>query len=198
MLSRRKKARAAAKAARVAGKAAKSGATRSVARGAGKAALKGGRALSSGEPAGSRFLKYGFFALAGFVAGALVARMGEKEVSTWGTGSDPAAPRRPEAPSRTGTEREYSDPTSGPLIGRHHQPVGDVPEQQEEVENRIRTRVGEDPRTLGLERLNVEVNDGVAEIWGIAPSDDAKEAVSEIASGTEGVREVRNLMSVNP
>ena len=63
-------------------------------------------------------------------------------------------------------------------------------------EQRIRTRVGEDPRTLGMQRLNVEVNDGVAEIRGIAPTEDAKAAVQDIASNTEGVREVRMMMTV--
>ena len=113
-------------------------------------------------------------------------------------GPPPPPPhQRPEDPNRTGHERGYSDPSAGPLIGQHHRAeAGDVPEQQEEVEQRIRTRVGEDPRTLGMQRLNVEVNDGVAEIRGVAPSEDAKEAVEEIASNTEGVREVRNLVTV--
>ena len=129
---------------------------------------------------------------------------------TWGSGGPPGAAggatdigtvppehQRPEEPNRTGAEREYSDPASGPLIGRQHQPLVDIPEQEQEVEQRIRTRVGEDPRTLGMHRLNVEVNDGVADIRGVAPSEAAKEAVTEIAASVEGVIEVRNLMSVN-
>jgi BON domain len=126
---------------------------------------------------------------------------------TWGTGtplgtaggvSDPAAPQRPEDPSRTGTEREYSDPSSGPLIGRQHQPMVDIPEQQQEVANRIRTRVGEDPRTLHVARLNVEVNDGVTDIRGEVHSEEEKQAVEEIASSIEDVSEVRNLLTVDP
>ena len=109
----------------------------------------------------------------------------------------PTHHHRPGEPPRTGAERDYSDPSSGPLIGEHHGVgAGDVPEQQEEVEQRIRTRVGEDPRTLGMQRLNVEVNDGVAEIRGVAPNEDAKAAVQDIASNTEGVREVRMMMTV--
>jgi BON domain-containing protein len=221
------------------------------AKGAGKIALAGGKgkakiarqALSSGEPASTRVLKYGFFAVAGFAIGALVARAGGKEGAeasftggtghshpdpgspagrrgeTWGSGTPlgtsgpggpgpaggpppppPGAPahHRPGEPPRTGAERGYSDPSSGPLIGEHHGAGagGDIPEQQEEVEQRIRTRVGEDPRTLGMQRLNVEVNGGVAEIRGVAPSEDAKAAVQDIASNTEGVREVRMMMTV--
>lgn len=140
--------------------------------------------------------------------GSPAGRRGE----TWGSGTpvgssgpgggaagsvSPTQHQRPEDPNRTGAEREYSDPEGGPLIGEHHRGrIGDIPEQQEEVEQRIRSRVGDDPRTQGMQRLNVEVNDGVAEIRGTAPSEDAKEAVAEIAASTEGVREVRNLLSV--
>jgi len=98
----------------------------------------------------------------------------------------------------TGAERSYSDPSSGPLIGESHSAdAGDVPEQQEEIENKIRTRIGEDPRTRDLPRVNLEVNDGVVELRGTAPSEDAKLAAGEIAAETEGVREVRNLIQVS-
>jgi osmotically-inducible protein OsmY len=72
-----------------------------------------------------------------------------------------------------------------------------VGEQQEEVEQRIRTQIGEDPRTMDMPRVNVEVNDGIAELRGEAPSEEAKAAAGEIASGVEGVREVRNLITVS-
>ena len=194
---------------------------------AGKAAAKTGkaqaklakRALSSSEPAGSRFLKYGLFAVGGFAIGALVARSsgGSEGSSSTSTGqqapnaddsaASSAAPesgvarpplQKPEDTNRVGAERSYSDPSSGPLIGRSHDPErGDVPVQYEEIENRIRTKIGEDPRTLGLQHLNVEVNDDVADIRGVAPSQNAKDAVSELAADTPGVREVRNLMTVS-
>lgn len=228
MFGRRTKAGAVGKAARGAGKALKSRPARSVTRGAtrgaGKAALKAskaqarltGRALSSREPASASYLKYGLFAIAGFAVGALVARLrsrgGDTSTETWGSGTstgtagggDSVAPsgstfQQPEDPNRTGAEREYSDPSAGPLVGRRHQPNRvDVPEQQEEIENRIRTGVGEDPRTLDIPRLNVEVNEGVADIRGEVHSEEEKQAVEEIAANTEGVTEVRNLLTVNP
>jgi hypothetical protein len=214
-------------------------AARGAARGAGKMALKGGaRAVTPGDPATTRYLRYGFFALVGFAIGALVARSGNREDAstftgttgqhtpdfgspagqrgeTWGSEtpteaaggaagsvSDPTKPesaQRPEDPNRTGTGRDYSDPSSGPLIGRTHRGrIGEVPEQQEEVENRIRTRVGEDSRTADLPHLNVEVNDGVADLRGEVHSEDERQAVEEIASSVEGVTEVRNLLTVNP
>jgi hypothetical protein len=197
-------------------------AAKEAARGASKLALKGGkaqaklakRALGSQEPAGPRYLKYGFFALVGFVVGALIARSGNREDASTFTGttgtagggaspvSDPTrpeSPQRPEDPNRTGTGREYSDPSAGPLVGRSHRGrIGDIPEQQEEVENRIRTRVGEDPRTADVPHLNVEVNDGVADIRGEVHSYEEKGVVEEIAAGIDGVTEVRNLLTVNP
>jgi len=213
-------ARGAGKAALGASKVLKGGAksrtARKTARGAGKATLKGGsRVLTPGRSIVPPYLKYGFFALIGFAVGALVARSGNRQDASTFTGttgtaggsapgmvSDPAAPashQRSEDPNRTGAEREYSDPSAGPLIGRSHRDrTEDIPVQEEEVENRIRTRVGEDPRTLDLPHLNVEVNDGVADIRGEVHTEEEKQAVEEIASNTEGVTEVRNLLTVNP
>jgi hypothetical protein len=132
-------------------------------------------------------------------AGSPAGQRGE----TWGSGTPTGTAgggghQSPGDPNRTGGERDYSDPSSGPLIGEQHRgSVEGVPEQQEEVEQRIRTRIGEDPRTADLPRLNVEVNDGVAELRGPAPSEEAKQAAGEIAQETEGVREVRNLITVS-
>lgn len=182
------------------------------------------RAMSSQEPRSSRYLKYGLFALVGFAVGALLARSRSDENGssggstghhapdpgspagrrgeTWGSGTPLGGPgagtAQPRPSDHTDAERGHSDPSSGPLIGEQHDPqAGDVPEQQEEVENRIRTRIGEDPRTKDLPRVNVEVNDGVVDLRGTAPTEDAKLAVGEIAAETEGVREVRNLIRVS-
>src|ERR687897_1718695 len=115
------------------------------------------------------------------------------EGGTAGGASDPGSHQSPGDPNRTGAERGYSEPSSGPLIGEQHRGgVEGVGEQQEEVEQRIRTRIGEDPRTADMPRVNVEVNDGVAELRGAAPSEEARQAAGEIAQESEGVREVRN------
>jgi BON domain len=121
---------------------------------------------------------------------------------TWGSGTPTGTAggggqQDPGGANRTGADREYSDPASGPLIGEQHSDVEGVGEQQEELEQRIRTHIGEDPRTAELPRVNVEVNDGVAELRGEAPSEDAKVAAGEIAQEVEGVREVRNLITVS-
>lgn len=131
--------------------------------------------------------------------GSPAGRRGE----TWGSGTPTGTAgggglQSPEDPNRTGAGREYSDPSSGPLIGEQHGgSVEGVGEQQEEVEQRIRTSIGEDPRTAEMPRVNVEVNDGIAELRGEAPSEEAKLAAGEIAQQVEGVREVRNLITVS-
>jgi hypothetical protein len=204
-------ARVAPKAARVAGR----GAWRA---GRGQAKLAK-RALSSREPRAARYVKYGFFALAGLAIGAVLSRLGSRDdVSssftgtagqqdqTWGTGSAgqtdvgtvPSEHQSPEDPNRTGPERGYSNPSTGPLVGRDHpsEPPPEIPVQHEEIENRIRTNIGEDPRTMDMPHVNIEVNDGVAELRGVAPSEEAKQAAGEIAASVEGVSEVRNLIAV--
>lgn len=170
----------------------------------GKAAWKAGKtqakltkhALGSREPRSVRFMKYGLFALAGFAVGALLGRAG-KDSSSNGSGSG-AGHQSPGGAHSTGADRDYSNPSSGPLIGEHHRGnAGDIPEQQRDVENTIRTRIGEDARTREMPHVNVEVNDGVAELRGIAASEEIKQAAGEIAADVEGVREVRNHLSVS-
>jgi BON domain len=188
-----------------------------VGRTAGRAAWKAGkgqarlvrRAARSQEPRGLRFLKYGFFALVGLAVGTVIVRFGRnggasdtsssftgttgQRGETWGTGTPTTG-----GVNRTGSERSYSDPSSGPLIGQERRgSVEGVGEQQQEVEQRIRTQIGEDPRTMDMPRVNVQVNDGIVELRGEAPSEEAKAAAGEIASSVEGVREVRNLIAVS-
>lgn len=185
------------------------------------------RAMSAQQSRKSRYFKYGLFLLIGLAIGAAIARSrknggasGESSSytgttgqhspdagspagqrgETWGSGTPTGTAgggASQEANNRTGAERDYSDPSSGPLIGEQHGAVEGVGEEQEELEQRIRTNIGEDPRTAEMPRVNVEVNDGVAELRGTAPSEDAKLAAGEIAQEVEGVREVRNLITVS-
>jgi hypothetical protein len=181
------------------------------------------RAMSAQQSRKSRYFKYAIFTLIGLAIGAALARSRKDRESsgesssftgttgqhapdagspagqrgeTWGSGT-PTGTAGGGGPQGTGAERDYSDPASGPLIGEDHGTVEGVGEEQDELEQRIRTNIGEDPRTAELPRVNVEVNDGVAELRGVAPSEDAKLAAGEIAQAVEGVREVRNLITVS-
>ncbi len=124
---------------------------------------------------------------------------------TWGSGSplsDAGAGgasgyQAPGDPNRAGADRQFSDPSAGPLIGGEERPRMDIgTEQQEVIEQRIRTGFGDDPRVQNAPRVNVEVNDGVAELRGPAESEEIKETFGQIAAETQGVREVRNLLIV--
>ena len=178
------------------------------------------RAMSAQESKKSRYFKYGIFTLIGLAIGAAIARSKKSDAldasssftgttghhapdpgspagqrgQTWGSGTPTGTAG---GANRTGAERDYSDPASGPLIGEQHGDVEGVGEEQGELEQRIRTNIGEDPRTAEMPRVNVEVIDGIAELRGVAPSEDAKLAAGEIAQGVEGVREVRNLIQVS-
>jgi hypothetical protein len=181
------------------------------------------RAMSAQQSRKSRYFKYAFFALVGLAIGAAIARSRKGGTSdesssftgttghhapdadspagqrgeTWGSGTPTGTAGGGGQQSATGAERDYSDPSAGPLIGEQHGTVEGVGEEQEELEQRIRTNIGEDPRTAQMPRVNVEVNDGIAELRGVAPSEDAKLAAGEIAQAVEGVREVRNLITVS-
>lgn len=155
--------------------------------------------LDSGRSFGSRLLKFGLLVATGLAIGALAGRLlGSGGSSSSSSITDTLDPREgsegPDSP-----QRAQSDPSSGPLIGTDHDSarVEGVTEDRPEVEARIRTNIGEDERTRDMPRVNVEVNGGVAELRGTAPSDDAKEAAGEIAAEVEGVQEVRNLIEVS-
>lgn len=124
---------------------------------------------------------------------------------TWGSGSAVGAAggasatanyQNPGEANRTGVDREYSDPAAGPLIGSEGRPEMDMTERNQITEQRVRTGIGEQIDTEGLPKINVEVNDGVAELRGPVPSEDLKQRIEQIASNTEGVREVRNNLTV--
>ena len=181
------------------------------------------RAMSAQQSRRSRYFMYGLYTLIGLAVGAAIARSRDRGASdasssytdttghhapdagspagqrgeTWGSGTPTGTAGGGGSGASTGAERDYSDPSTGPLIGEEHGPVEGVGEEQQVLEQRIRTNIGEDPRTAEMPRVNVEVNDGIAELRGTAPSEDAKLAAGEIAQEVEGVREVRNLITVS-
>lgn len=172
-------------------------------------------ALKRRNPAGrgGYYRRLGLVALAGFVAGVAILRSRRSEPEpefSFGSGRHPAPESSGaerwgtgvpvgEQPSQTGAGRSYSDPREGPLVGEESRPRAETATGRDEsVEQRIRTRLGEDPRTAAMARVNVEFNEGVAELRGEASSEETREAAGEITAATEGVREVRNLITVNP
>lgn len=194
------------KAGKKAGKAGVKGLARA-GRGAGKYAARRGRKevkvaeknLSSRSSAGGRLMKFVMLVIAGLSLGALLGRLMNKEESQQDDSFTTASADRPSAGDNadTDSQRAHSEPSSGPLIGTDHEPdIEGVTEDQPDLEQRIRTSIGEDERASDISAVNVEVNEGVAELRGVAPSEEAKEAVGEIAAEVEGIKEVRNLIEV--
>ncbi|CAN5648288.1 hypothetical protein BH24ACT20_BH24ACT20_10560 [soil metagenome] len=183
------------KAGQKAGKASAKGAKKA-GKGFGKVASKKGKRefrvaeknLKS-KRSGGGLLKYVLIAAVGLGIFVLLKRSGSQDSSSITDTNGSQA---------TGADRAHSDPSSGPLIGEEHREnVAGVTEDQPEIEQRIKTRIGEDERTRDMPRVNVEVNEGVAELRGSASSEEVKEAAGEIAADTEGVSEVRNLIEVS-
>lgn len=188
---------------------------------AGKAEAKLARkALSSREPTKARLAKYALVAVAGFALGALLGRSKSNGASsdytdttghhtpepgspagqrgqTWGSGT-PLGNAGGGSAGGSSVGAAATGPASTPLVGEENRPRADIATgKQQEAEQRVRTRIGEDPRTQAMPRVNVEVNDGIAELRGVAPTEAAKQAAGEIALQTEGVNEVRNLLAVS-
>ncbi len=124
---------------------------------------------------------------------------------TWGSGSSVGAAggasaaanyQTPGEANQIGADREFSDPASGPLIGGSGHPEMDMTERNQIIEQQIRTGIGEQIETAGMPKINVEVNDGVVDLRGPVPSEDTRREIGEIASSTDGVREVRNELTV--
>jgi osmotically-inducible protein OsmY len=61
------------------------------------------------------------------------------------------------------------------------------------VEARLRARLTNDHRTRGAEGLKVDVADGVATLSGVVPAA-VHNAALEVATGTRGVRRVRDTV----
>ena len=117
----------------------------------------------------------------------------------------PAGPRvedrdlvSPEVPPEGARSGRPTDPSSAPPPGEGPGQRTDAsgPSPGGDIEERVRARIGEDPRTGGLSSVSVEVDDGMAWVDGVAPSQEAKEALTEVVGGVEGVNIVVNRVVV--
>jgi hypothetical protein len=134
----------------------------------------------SGSPAGQRGQTWG----------------SGSQVGTAGGASGAANYQAPGDANTIGADRDFSDPASGPLVGEEGHPEMDMTERNQIMEQRIRTGIGEQVDTKGLPKINVEVNDGVVDLRGPVPSEDVKQTIESVATNTDGVREVRNELTV--
>lgn len=151
------------------------------------------QAMSSEEPKSTRYAKYALFALAGLAFGSLIGRAGGGKSET----SSSLNYQAPGEANQVGADRDFSDPASGPLIGEETRPEMDMTERNQITEQRVRTGIGEQVDTKGLPKINVEVNDGIVDLRGPVPSEEIKQTIESVASNTQGVREVRNNLTVD-
>lgn len=104
------------------------------------------------------------------------------EPQAGGSGTEGEAP--PASPSESPPQEE--DPTDR----------ADVAARRGGIEGRIRSRIEEDPRTSGIELLDIEVDNGMVTVDGSAPSAEAKQALTEVVGDVEGVNIVVNRVRV--
>jgi len=101
-----------------------------------------------------------------------------------------------DTPSGDATAQTAAGPASaGPASTGQQaagQQMGDIPTppSQKTIADKIRTHLGEDPRTSSLPRLNVNVAEGTAFIRGTVPPGFDQAAIREIAAAVEGVTDV--------
>ena len=116
---------------------------------------------------------------------------------TEGPGGDGGEGSVRDEPEARGLEAEEEAPTSEPTPAEDQPESADVAAQQGGIEGIIRARVEEDPRTRGLQLLDVEVDDGMVMIEGTAPSTEAKAALTDVVGDVEGVNIVVNRVMVS-
>lgn len=65
-----------------------------------------------------------------------------------------------------------------------------APSAEPVLEDKIRTSLGQDPRTSALPRLNINVAEGTVFVRGTVPSGFDESAIREVIAGVEGVQDV--------
>lgn len=65
-----------------------------------------------------------------------------------------------------------------------------TPPFERPLEDKVRTRLGEDPRTSHLPSLNINVVDGTVVVRGSVPESADRDAIQDVITGVEGVQNV--------
>ena len=84
------------------------------------------------------------------------------------------------------------------VAGRVAQDTADIgaPADQKPVADEVRTRLGEDPRTSGLPRLNINVAENTVFVRGSVPSGTDEEAIRSVISTVPGVEDIDLQLSM--
>lgn len=79
---------------------------------------------------------------------------------------------------------------NGPVDGISGDHGVAAPTGDPQLADKVRTRLGEDPRTTDLPSLNINVVDGTVVVRGSLPDDADETAVRDVVAGVDGVRDV--------
>lgn len=176
---------------------------------AGKAAFGGGRsraglarrAFVPGKPGGRRYPLYVLVGLT--LGGAAVVLLLVRRARRGGPQSEDTAPSAsPSASGPSNPEDAAGQRAEGARASRA--PVPDEASRSRRdasgeggMEDRIRARVGQDPRTKDLPPPSIKVEDGMVWIEGRVPTPEAREALTEVVGDIEGVNIVVNRVLVD-
>jgi hypothetical protein len=69
-------------------------------------------------------------------------------------------------------------------------PGDETPPFERPLADKVRTRLGEDPRTADLPSLNINVVDGTVVVRGAVPDSADQDAIRDVITGVEGVQDV--------
>lgn len=86
--------------------------------------------------------------------------------------------------------RGETDQWDGPVVGTDVDQATAAPSGDPQLADKVRTRLGEDPRTAELGALNINVVDGTVVVRGALSDDADQDAIRDVVAGVEGVREV--------
>lgn len=150
----------------------------------GGARIAKGTAGGAGRrPPGLRSLLLGGLALCAAAVALALVRRGRRGGP--GPGNASAPPPAVSGTAPPGTPEPPEGPSSDPSAAETSGPRGGI-------EARVRALIAEDTRTKDLPPVSIGGDDGMAWVDGSVPSPEAKEALTDVVAGAEGVNIVVN------
>ena len=147
--------------------------------------------MPMGRTGGARIGGHRLLLLVGLALCAAVALALARRAGRGGPGSEDASAPPPAVPGPAppGTPQPPEGPSSGPSAAETSGPQGGI-------EARVRALIAEDARTRDLPPVSIEVDDGMAWVDGSVPSPEAREALTDVVAGAEGVNIVVNRVVI--
>jgi len=151
---------------------------------------------------GQSFFRALFLFAAGVAVGILTAPKTGRGARAWlGQKADHTRSTAMNLADRVGTEARYQ---RGKMTGRMHriEQLTLVPREDETyidddlITQRVRTKIGENPRTWHMPRINIDTADRIVTLRGRVQAEAERQALEEIAMADPDVHEVVNKVTV--